>query len=107
MLGDVYGKDVVIFDDIADTAGTLCKAAEVMKDGGAKSVRAVVTHGVLSGNACERIEESSIEELICTDSLPIDPACCSKLHIESLALSISQTIRAIQNHTSVSETNIK
>ena len=107
VLGDVYGKDVVIFDDIADTAGTLCKAAEVMKDGGAKSVRAVVTHGVLSGNACERIEESTLEELICTDSLPVDPACCSKLHIESLALSIAQTIRAIQNHTSVSETNIK
>ena len=78
-----------------------------MKEGGAKSVRAVVTHGVLSGNACQRIEESSLEELICTDSLPIDPNCCSKLHIESLALSIAHTIRAIQNHTSVSETNIK
>jgi ribose-phosphate pyrophosphokinase len=78
-----------------------------MKEGGAKSVRAVVTHGVLSGNACQRIEESSIEELICTDSLPIDPARCSKIHIESLAISIAQTIRAIQNHTSVSETNVK
>ena len=107
VLGDVYGKDVVIFDDIADTAGTLCKAAEVMKEGGAKSVRAVVTHGVLSGNACQRIEESALEELICTDSLPIDPSRCSKLHIETLAVSIAHTIRAIQNHTSVSETNIK
>jgi len=107
VLGDVYGKDVVIFDDIADTAGTLCKAAEVMKEGGAKSVRAVVTHGVLSGNACEKIEQSELEELICTDSLPIDPCCCSKLHIESLARSIADTIRAIQNHTSVSETNIR
>jgi len=107
VLGDVYGKDVVLFDDIADTAGTLCKAAEVMMAGGAKSVRAVVTHGVLSGNACERIEESVLEELVCTDSLPVDPACCSKLHIESLAVSIAQTIRAIQCHTSVSETNIR
>ena len=107
VLGDVYGKDVVLFDDIADTAGTLCKAAEVMRDGGAKSVRAVVTHGVLSGNACQRIEESVLEEIICTDSIPIDPACCSKLHIESLALPIAQTIRAIQNHTSVSETNVR
>ena len=107
VLGDVYGKDVVIFDDIADTAGTLCKAVEVMMAGGAKSVRAVVTHGVLSGNACQRIEESALEELICTDSLPINPGCCSKLHIETLAGSIAQTIRAIQNHTSVSETNIK
>ena len=107
VLGDVYGKDVVIFDDIADTAGTLCKAAEVMMAGGAKSVRAVVTHGVLSGNACQRIEESALEQIICTDSLPINPDCCSKLHIESLALSIAQTIRAIQCHTSVSETNIR
>ena len=107
VLGDIYGKDVVIVDDIADTAGTLCKAAEVMKEGGAKSVRAVVTHGVLSGNARQRIEESALEELICTDSLPIDPACCSKLHLESLAVSIAHTIRAIQNHTSVSEANIR
>ena len=107
VLGDVYGKDVVLYDDIADTAGTLCKAAEVMKDGGAKSVRAVVTHGVLSGEACKRIEESVLEELVCTDSIPFDPSRCSKLHVESLAVPIAQTIRAIQNHTSVSETNVK
>ena len=106
-MGDIYGKDVVIFDDIADTAGTLCKAAEVMKEGGAKSIRAVVTHGVLSGNACRKIEESALEELVCTDSLPIDPECCSKLHIETLASSIAHTIRAIQCHKSVSETNIR
>ena len=107
VLGDVYGKDVVLFDDIADTAGTLCKAAEVMKEGGAKSVRAVVTHGVLSGPACERINDSPIEELVCTDSIPFDAARCPKIHIESLAIPIAQTIRAIQNHTSVSETNIR
>lgn len=105
VLGDVYGKDVVIVDDIADTAGTLCKAAEVMRDGGAKSVRAVVTHGVLSGKAVENIEASALEELVCTDSLPLDPARCSKLHVESLARPIAQTIRAIQTHTSVSEKN--
>jgi len=105
VLGDVYGKDVVIVDDIADTAGTLCKAAEVMKEGGAKTVRAVVTHGVLSGNAIENIEASALEELVCTDSLPLDPARCSKLHIESLADAIAKTIRAIQTHTSVSENN--
>ena len=104
---DIYGKDVVIFDDIADTAGTLCKAAEVMKEGGAKSVRAVVTHGVLSGIARERIEESALEELICTDSLPVEAGCCTKLHLESLAAPIANTIRAIQNHTSISETNIR
>lgn len=107
VLGDIYGKDVVIFDDIADTAGTLCKAAEVMRDGGAKSVRAVVTHGVLSGNAREKIENSALEELVCTDSIPVDPKGCTKLHIESLARPIADTIRAIQNHTSVSEANIR
>lgn len=107
VLGDVYGKDVVIFDDIADTAGTLCKAAEVLMAGGAKTVRAVVTHGVLSGQARQKIQDSPLEELICTDSLPLEAGCCTKLHIESLAGSIAQTIRAIQNHTSVSETNIR
>jgi ribose-phosphate pyrophosphokinase len=107
VLGDIYGKDVVIFDDIADTAGTLCKAAEVMKEGGAKSIRAVVTHGVLSGNACQKIEESALEELICTDSLPIDTSRCSKLRVESLAGIIACTIRAIQNHMSISETNAR
>ena len=105
VLGDVYGKDVVISDDIADTAGTLCKAAEIMREGGAKSVRAVVTHGLLSGPACQRIEESSIEELTCTDSIPVDTSRCSKLHVESLALPIACTIRAIQQHQSVSEAN--
>ena len=107
VLGDVYGKDVVLFDDIADTVGTLSKAAEVMIDGGAKSVRAVVSHGVLSGPACERVNESVLEELVCTDSLPIDLQKFPKIHIESLAGPIAQTIRAIQCHTSVSETNVK
>ena len=105
ILGDIYGKDVVIFDDMVDTAGTICKAAEIMKEGGAKSVRAVVSHAVLSGSACQRIEESVLEEVVCTDSLPIDPARCSKLHVVSLAKSIAATISAIQNHTSVSEAN--
>ena len=105
VLGDIYGKDVVIVDDIADTAGTLCKAAEVMKEGGAKSVRAVVTHAVLSGSACQRIEESALEELVCTDSIPVDSSCCSKMHVASLAKPIADTIMAIQNHTSVSEAN--
>ncbi|MCR5049627.1 MAG: ribose-phosphate pyrophosphokinase [Paludibacteraceae bacterium] len=107
VLGDVYGKDVVIVDDIADTAGTLCKAAEVMMASGAKSVRAVVTHGVLSGNAIANIQASPLEELVCTDSIPKDEIDFPKLHIASLARPIAQTILAIQNHTSVSEANVK
>lgn len=106
VLGDVYGKDVVICDDMADTAGTLCKAAEIMKKSGAKSVRAVVSHGIMSGPACERIENSELEQLIFTDSLPFDTNRCSKVHIESLAEPIASTIKAIQTHSSVSECNI-
>ncbi len=106
VLGDVYGKDVIIVDDMADTAGTLCKAAEVMKKAGAKSVRAVVSHGIMSGPACERIENSELEELVFTDSLPFDTPRCSKVHVESLAKPIALTIQAIQTHSSVSELNI-
>ena len=106
VLGDVYGKDVVIVDDMADTAGTLCKAAEVMKKAGAKSVRAVVSHGVMSGPACERITDSELEEIVFTDSLPFDESRCAKVHIESLAEPIALVIKAIQTHTSISELNI-
>ena len=70
IIGDVTGKDVIILDDMIDTAGTLCKAAEVLKDAGAKSVRAIISHGVLSGQALERIGVSKLTELIISDSLP-------------------------------------
>jgi ribose-phosphate pyrophosphokinase len=67
----VKGKNVVIVDDMCDTAGTLCKAAEVMLDNGASTVRAICTHAVLSGQAYERIENSVLQELIVTDSIPL------------------------------------
>ena len=105
VLGDVYGKNVVIVDDIADTAGTLCKAAEVMKRAGAISVRAVVTHGVMSGSACQRIDESELDELVFTDSLPFDTQRCAKVHQVTLAKAIGSVIRAIQEHQSISEVN--
>ncbi len=69
IIGDVTGKDVIILDDMIDTAGTLCKAAEVLKDAGAISVRAIISHGVLSGPAFERIGQSKLTELIISDSL--------------------------------------
>ncbi len=71
VIGDVKGKNVVIVDDMCDTAGTLCKAAEVMLDNGASTVRAICTHAVLSGQAYERIESSVLQELIVTDSIPL------------------------------------
>ena len=106
VVGDVYGKDVVLIDDIADTAGTLCKAAEVMKQGGAKSVRAVVSHGVMSGDACERIMQSELEEIIFTDSIPFDPSRCPKVKIVSVSEPFANTIRAIQEHKSISDLNL-
>lgn len=105
ILGDVAGKDVVIIDDICDTAGTLCKAANLMKEAGATSVRAVVSHGVMSGKACERVMNSALEELVFTDSLPFDTAQCQKVHVLSVARSFADTIRAIQEHRSISEIN--
>jgi ribose-phosphate pyrophosphokinase len=106
VLGDVEGKNVVIIDDIADTAGTLCKAAEVMKAAGAKSVRALVSHGLMSGPACERVNASALEELVYTDSIPFNKERCEKVSIVSMAKPIAETILAIQNHRSVSELNI-
>ncbi|MBQ9522928.1 MAG: ribose-phosphate pyrophosphokinase [Paludibacteraceae bacterium] len=105
VLGDIYGKDVVIVDDMVDTAGTLCKAANVMKEAGAKSVRAVVTHGIMSGDACQRIMESELEELVFTDTIPFDASRCEKVHIVSVAGLIAGTILAIQEHRSISEQN--
>ncbi len=106
VLGDVKGKNVIIVDDIADTAGTLCKAAKTMKDEGAVSVRALVTHGLMSGEACQRIMGSELEELVFTDSIPFDVSLCPKVKMVSLAEPIAETISAIQEHRSVSELNI-
>lgn len=72
LIGDVQGKNVVLVDDMVDTAGTLTKAADLMMERGAESVRAVTTHGLLSGKAYERIEESKLSELIVTDSIPVN-----------------------------------
>ncbi len=105
ILGDVNGKDVVIIDDMCDTAGTLCKAARLMIENGAKTVRAVVSHGVMSGPACQRIDESVLEEMVFTDTIPFDNARCNKVHILSVAKPFAETIRAIQEHRSVSEIN--
>ena len=79
IIGDVKGKDVILVDDMIDTGGTLVKAAKIMKDSGANSVRAISTHPVLSGNAYENIETSLIEELIVTDTLPLTKKS-SKIH---------------------------
>lgn len=102
IIGDIEGKDVLIIDDMADTAGTLCKAANLMMEHGAASVRAMVSHGVLSGNAVENINNSQLKELIITDSIPFDTARCPKVHVISIAGLFAETIRRVYNNETIS-----
>lgn len=102
VIGDVEGKNVVIVDDMIDTAGTIVKAAEMLKEKGAKTVRAVATHPVLSGEAHERILNSALEEVIFTDSIPLrqdNP----KIKILSAASIFGNAIRNVHNRHSISE----
>jgi ribose-phosphate pyrophosphokinase len=101
VIGDVEGKDVVLVDDIIDTAGTLTKAAEMMMDKGAKSVRAICTHGVLSGPAFERLEKSQLKELIITDTIPLKQKS-KKIKVLSVAELFGDVIRRVKNYDSIS-----
>ena len=103
IIGDVEGKDVIITDDMVDTAGTLCMAADLMMKNGAKSVRAIVTHGVMSGAATQRIMESELSEIVFTDSIPFDCKKCDKVRILSIADMFADTIYRVQEHKSISE----
>ena len=104
IIGDVEGKDVFIVDDIVDTAGTLSKAAHALKKAGAKKVYACCTHAVLSGCAIERIEQSEIEQLIVTDTIPLsDPGqACRKIVVNTVADVVGETIHRINMDESVS-----
>ncbi|MCH4896318.1 MAG: ribose-phosphate pyrophosphokinase [Marinifilaceae bacterium] len=101
-IGDVEGKNVVIVDDMIDTAGTIAKAADMLKEMGAKSVRAIATHAVLSGPAYERIENSALEELIFTDSIPLRKES-KKIKVLTVADLFAKTIDNVMNHHSISE----
>lgn len=103
VIGDVENKDVVIVDDMADTAGTLCKAANLIMDRGAASVRAIVTHGVMSGNAIDNIMNSALKEIAFTNSIPFDCSRCSKVRILTIADLFADTIQRVQEHKSISE----
>jgi len=103
IIGDVTGKDVIITDDMVDTAGTLCKAADLMMEKGAKSVRAIVSHGVMSGFASERICKSSLTEIAFTDSIPFDVSLCPKVKVLSISDMFADTIYRVQEHKSISE----
>ena len=102
-IGEVEGKNIIIVDDMIDTAGTLCKAAEVLMGKGAKSVRACATHGVLSGEAIERIHNSYLEEVFITDSVPHpELANDSKIRIVSMAEVFATIIHKVYNYESIS-----
>ncbi len=102
VIGDVKGKNVVIVDDMIDTAGTLTKAAEMMMGFGAKSVRAVCTHPVLSGPAHERIANSVLTELIVTDTIPLAKSN-PKIKVLTVADLFSDVIASVLNHESISK----
>ena len=102
VIGDVEGKDVILVDDIIDTAGTLTKAADMFLDKGAKSVRAFCTHAVLSGPAYERIENSKFEELIVTDTIPLKQES-EKIRVISVASLFSDVIRRLLSNQSISK----
>lgn len=101
IIGDVRDKNVVIIDDIVDTAGTITKAADIMKNAGAKSVRACASHCVMSGPASERVQESALEEIVFTDSIPYTQRC-AKVKQLSVADMFAETIRRVLNNESIS-----
>ena len=105
IIGEVQGKVCIVPDDIIDTAGTLCNAAEALKNNGAKAVKAYITHPVLSGPAIERLNKSAIDELVVTNSIPLDKEAkkCSKIRVISIANIIAECITRLSNEESLSE----
>jgi ribose-phosphate pyrophosphokinase len=101
LIGDVTGKNVVLVDDMVDTAGTLTKAADLMMERGALSVRAICTHPILSGNAYERLENSKLEELIVTDSIPVSQES-SKIRVLSCADLFADVMTKVHQNESIS-----
>ncbi len=104
IIGEVKGRDCILFDDIVDTAGTLCNAAKAIMDEGAKSVSAYVTHGVLSGPALARVEKSVLKSLVVTDSIMATEAAkkCGNLRIISIAPLLAEAVNRIAEESSVS-----
>ncbi len=104
IIGEVSGRSCVLIDDMVDTAGTLCLAAQALKEEGAERVVAYITHAVLSGNAVERIAGSSLDELVVTDTIPLSEAArqCARIRQLSVAALLAETIRRIRDEESVS-----
>ena len=103
LIGDVKDRNVIIIDDISDTLGTLKKSSQLIKEQGAKSIFAVTTHGILSGDAIKNLEESAIDELLISDSISRNDT--SKIKVLSCADMIGDAIKRIENNLSVDESN--
>jgi len=104
IIGEVEGKTCMLIDDMVDTAGTLCQAAQALKDEGATKVVAYITHPVLSGGAVEKISKSALDELVVTDTIPLSAEArgCSRIRQLSVAGLLAETIRRIRDEESVS-----
>lgn len=102
VIGDVKNADVILVDDLVDTAGTMCRAAEVLIDKGAKSVRALCTHPVLSGKAYENIQRSKLEELMVSDTIPLQKSS-DKIHVLSAAELFADVIQRTHENRSISQ----
>jgi len=104
IIGEVEGKSCILLDDMVDTAGTLCQAAQALKDEGALRVVAYITHAVLSGKAIERISASVLDELVVTDTIPLSDAgrACTRIRQLSVGGLLAETIRRISDEESVS-----
>jgi ribose-phosphate pyrophosphokinase len=101
LIGNVEGKNVVLVDDMVDTAGTLTKAADLMMERGALSVRAICTHPILSGKAYDNLNKSKLEELIVTDSIPVKPLS-DKIKVLSCANLFAEVMEKVHNNQSIS-----
>jgi ribose-phosphate pyrophosphokinase len=101
VIGDVEDQDIVMVDDIVDTAGTICKAADLLRERGARSVRAVITHPILSGPAYERIENSMLEELVVSDTIPLRQES-PKIKVLSFSHLFARAISNVVTHESIS-----
>ncbi len=101
IIGDVTDANVILIDDMVDTAGTITKAANLMKEKGARSVRAIATHCIMSGPASQRVEDSALDELVFTDSIPYSHQCAKVKQI-SIADILAETIRRVESNESIS-----